>query len=67
MADKLKNLRVAILATDGFERVELIDPRRALDAEGADTTLIAPKDGQIKAWERDHWGERPPCPVQRHL
>ena len=57
MADKLKNLRVAILATDGFERAELIDPRRALDAEGADTTLIAPKDGQIKAWERDHWGE----------
>jgi len=56
MTDKLKNLRVAILATEGFERVELTDPRRALDAEGADTTLIAPKDGEIKAWEHDHWG-----------
>ncbi|PYO94383.1 MAG: protease [Gemmatimonadetes bacterium] len=57
MADKLKNTRVAILATDGFERAELIEPRKALDAEGAETKVISPKSGQIKAWEKDHWGE----------
>jgi protease I len=58
MADKLKNLRVAILATDGFEHSELTEPRRALNAEGAETTLLAPKKGEIKAWEHDHWGEK---------
>ena len=57
MADKLKNTRVAILATDGFERAELIEPRKALDAEGAETKVISPRSGQIKAWEKDHWGE----------
>ena len=57
MADKLKHTRVAILATDGFERAELIEPRQALDAAGAETTVISPKRGEIKAWEKDHWGE----------
>src|SRR5438045_1109631 len=57
MADTLKQIRVAILATDGFERAELIEPRKALDAEGADTKVISPKSGQIKAWEHDHWGD----------
>lgn len=57
MADKLRGRRVAILATEGFERSELVKPREALDAEGATTVLISPKTGQIKSWEHDHWGE----------
>ena len=57
MADKLNHTRVAILATDGFEKAELVEPRKALDAAGAETTVISPKSGQIKAWEKDHWGE----------
>jgi protease I len=57
MADKLKNLRVAILVTDGFERVELTDPRKALMGEGADTKVISPKTGELKSWEHDHWGD----------
>jgi protease I len=57
MADKLRGRRVAIVATEGFEGVELREPRKALQAEGADTVVIAPKTGQIKAWEHDHWGE----------
>jgi protease I len=57
MADKLKNLRVAILATDGFERVELTEPRKALAAEGAETKVISLKTGEIKSWEQDHWGD----------
>jgi len=43
----LAGLRVAILATDGFESVELVEPRRALDEAGAKTTVIAPKGGSI--------------------
>jgi protease I len=57
MAEKLKNLRVAILATEGFEGAELREPRRALDAEGAETKVISPKTGEIKAWEHDRWGD----------
>lgn len=57
MADKLKHLRVAIIATEGFEGSELKEPRRALDAEGAETKVISPQTGQIKAWEHDHWGD----------
>jgi protease I len=62
MADKLKHTRVAILATDGFERVELIEPRKALDEAGADTKVISPtrEGGEITSWEHDHWGETVP-------
>jgi protease I len=54
---KLNGKRVAILATDGVEQIELTEPRRALDAAGAKTTLISPKSGKIKAWQHDHWGD----------
>ena len=49
MADNknLQGMRVAILATDGVEHVELREARKALDAAGATTTLFAPKAGQI--------------------
>ena len=57
MADKLKGRRVAIIATEGFEEAELLKPRQALDAEGAETMVISPKGGKIKAWVHDHWGE----------
>jgi len=49
MADNknLQGMCVAILATDGVEHVELREPRKALDAAGATTTLFAPKAGKI--------------------
>jgi deglycase len=53
---KLNGKRVAILATDGVEQSELTQPRKALDDAGAQTTLISPKTGTIKAWQHDHWG-----------
>ena len=52
----LKGKRVAILATDGVEEVELNEPRKALDAAGAKTTLVSPKTGTIKGWQHDQWG-----------
>lgn len=61
MADRtLQGKRVAILATDGVEQSELQEPRKALDASGATTTLISPKSGSIKAWQHDHWGDQIP-------
>jgi len=49
--------RVAILATDGFELPELVEPRKALDAAGAKTFIVSPKAGSIRAWNKTDWGE----------
>ena len=56
-AQDLRGKKVAILATDGVERVELLEPRKALDLAGANTTVVSPKQGSIKGWEHDHWGQ----------
>jgi protease I len=55
--NQLRGKRVAILATDGVERVELIEPRQALDEAGARTVVVSPRSGTIKGWEHDHWGD----------
>jgi protease I len=55
--NQLQGKRVAILATDGVERVELVEPRKALDEAGARTVLVSPRRGTIKGWEHDHWGD----------
>jgi protease I len=48
---KLDNLKVAILATNGFEEAELIEPRKALDDAGARTEVLAPKEGAIQGFK----------------
>lgn len=48
MPDELNGRKIAILATDGFEQVELTEPRQALADAGAETVVVAPKDGSIK-------------------
>ena len=55
-AEQLRGKQVAILATDGVEQVELIEPRKALDAAGARTVVVSLKSGSIKGWDHDHWG-----------
>lgn len=57
MASNLKGKKIAILATDGFEQVELTEPRKALDEAGAATVVIAPKSGEIRGWHTKQWGE----------
>lgn len=61
----LKGRKVAILATDGVEQVELIEPRKALEAAGAITHVIAPKQGAIQGMNHDEKGEE--IPVDRVL
>jgi protease I len=55
---KLNGLRVAILATDGFEQVELIEPRKALQQAGEKTTVIASKSGQIQGMKHDEKADK---------
>jgi protease I len=53
MASELNGKRVAILAADGVERVELEQPRQALDQAGARTELLSLHDGVIQARNND--------------
>lgn len=63
MTADLKQKRVAIVATDGVEQIELEEPRRVLDAAGAITHLIAPTGESIQAMNHDDKGAR--IPVDR--
>jgi protease I len=53
---KLSGKRVAILVTDGFEQVELTDPRVALEDDGAETQIVSPARKLVKAWKTTDWG-----------
>ena len=55
--EKLKGVKVAILVTDGFEQVELTEPRKALDDAGADTSIISPKRDVVRGWNFSDWGD----------
>jgi protease I len=57
MDSTLKGKKIAIVATDGFEQSELMEPRKAFDAAGATTVVIAPRSGEIKGWKSKQWGE----------
>lgn len=59
----LQDLAVAILVTDGFEQVELLEPRKALDDAGADTSVVSPKSGQVRGWNFTEWGDHVPVDV----
>jgi protease I len=53
----LDELKVAILVEDGFEQVELIEPRKALDQAGAETRVVSPKNERVRGWDFTNWGE----------
>lgn len=55
---KLEGRRVAVLATDGFEQVELTKPVEALKAEGAEVEVVSPKGGQIQGFNHHDKGDR---------
>jgi protease I len=50
MAGQLQGKKIAIMATDGFEEVELTKPMQALKAAGAEVEIVAPKDGEIQGF-----------------
>jgi protease I len=53
MANELGGRKIAILATDGLEQVELEQPREALQNAGAQTELLSIEDGEIQAMNND--------------
>lgn len=54
---ELDGCKVAILATDGFEQSELFEPKLALVEAGADVDIISIKNGEIKGWKDQNWGD----------
>ena len=56
--------RILIIATDGFEQSELMDPKAALEAAGFETVVASPKAGEIKGWKDGNWGESVPVDAE---
>jgi protease I len=57
MSKELRDSTIAILVADGFEQVEMTEPRKALDQAGARTVLISPKSGQVQGMKHDEKGD----------
>lgn len=53
----LEGKKIAILLTDGFEEIEMTNPREQLKKAGAKTFLITPKHAKVKSWQHDKWGK----------
>ena len=52
--------RILIIATNGFEQSELMEPMAALDAAGFETVVASPEEGEIKGWKDGDWGQSVP-------
>ena len=50
---KRGDIRVAVVATDGFEETELTEPIKALKDAGAQVTILSPKTGEIQGVRHD--------------
>ncbi|MCC4605155.1 type 1 glutamine amidotransferase [Xanthomonas campestris pv. badrii] len=58
MSYSLSGKTIAVLATDGFEQSELLEPKRLLESWGAKVEVIAPGDAdKIRAWDHTDWGQ----------
>jgi protease I len=54
----LDGLKVAILAAEGFEQSELLEPRKALQEAGAETQVVSPATGEVQGWKHFEKGEK---------
>ncbi len=58
MNKDLTNKKVAILVADGFEQVEMTDPRKALESAGATAKIVSPMDGEVEGWNHFDKGDK---------
>lgn len=64
MPGKLKGKKVAILVDNGFEQVELTEPKRALEKAGATPSIVSPQSRTVRGWQVKDWGDEFPVDVQ---
>jgi protease I len=63
MGNELNGKRIAFLATDGVEQVELTEPWKAVEQAGGEPELISPESGEIQGFDHHDKGET--FPVDR--
>jgi deglycase len=57
---KIDEARIAILATDGYERSELRQPLEGLREKGAQVDVLSLRPGEIRSWDQHDWGDSVP-------
>jgi protease I len=57
MPNELQGKRVAALVDQGFEQIELLEPKGALEAAGARVDVISPQSGTVRGWNHTEWGD----------
>jgi protease I len=65
MAEELRGKRIAALVDNGFEQVELTEPKKALEQAGAKVDVVSPQKGKVKGWQHTKWGDD--VPVDRPI
>lgn len=58
MGNKLSGIKVAILVADGFEQIELTEPKKALEEAGAITEIVSPAKEEVQGWNHDEKADR---------
>ncbi len=58
MNKRLEGKRVAILVADGFEQIELTDPRKALEEAGAKAEIVSPAKDKVQGWNHDEKADK---------
>lgn len=54
---RLSGKRIAALVDNGFEQVELTEPRKAFEKEGARVDVVSPQKQTVKGWQHTKWGD----------
>jgi protease I len=57
VSGELKNTRVAALVDNGFEQIELTEPKKALEQAGATVDVVSPQPSKVKGWNHTNWGD----------
>lgn len=60
MEKPLQGQKVAILIADGFEQIEMTEPRKALEEAGATIEIVSPADSEVQGWNHDEKADRFP-------
>ncbi|HUO14564.1 MAG TPA: DJ-1/PfpI family protein [Verrucomicrobiae bacterium] len=62
-SSKLQGVRIAILVSDGFEELELLEPRQAFDRDGAATFVVSPAKNKVVGMNQEHGKKEVPVDI----
>ena len=55
--DELKGKKIAMLTEDGFEEIELANPKEVLEQAGATVLIVSPQNGKVKSKAGEKWSK----------